>query len=176
MKSRTASALLIAAALAAACGRSLTGGVDGDGEPPPPIRTTLPTLEFTVAPGGSARLDFEVGEPGSLVATIDWTASENNLVAVITGRGCQSVNDALAGRCRNSEVSGSASTCPAKPRLVAHTNYAPVALRLWIANTGARADSGHVAMTHCRDAPDCGATGSCTQCLVDAQRRRSCAP
>ena len=176
MKSWSASAGLMAAVLSAACGGSPTGNGGGDREPPPPTHTSLPALAFTVTPGGSTRLDFEVAQPGSLVATIDWTFAENNLVAVITGRGCQSVNDALAGRCRNSEVSGFASSCAVKPRVVEHTNYAPVALRLWVANTGASAESGQVTLTHCRDAPDCGATGSCAQCLMDALRRRSCAP
>ena len=175
MQSRHASGLLTAAALITACGGSMTRDVDREHrDPPPPIFTALPAMAFTVAPGGSARLDFDVPETGYLVATIDWQDPANNLVAVFTDRGCHSINDALAWRCSTSEVSDHASTCPAKPRTMVHTNYAPVALRLWIANTGATADSGNVTLTQCRNAPDCGATGSCMQCSTETFRRRSC--
>jgi hypothetical protein len=129
-----------------------------------------------VAAGAAVRLDFDLPQAGDLMATVDWQDPANNLVAVFTGRGCHSVNDALSGRCRNAEVSDFASTCPAKPRITGHANYAPVALRLWIANTGATADAGNVALTHCHEAPNCAATGSCAQCLVELLRRSSCAP
>jgi hypothetical protein len=177
MQSRRASGLLMGAVLMAGCGGSVTRRVEDEHRlPPAPTFTALPGMPFTVEPGGAARLDFEVAEPGDVVATIDWQDPANNLVAVFTGRGCHSINDALAGRCRTSEVSGMASTCPAKPRVAIHFTYAPVALRLWIANTGATADSGNVGLTVCRDAPDCGATGSCMQCTNEVLRRRSCAP
>jgi hypothetical protein len=174
-RSRSAPGLLTAAALLTACGGSVTRDVDVQRSPPPPIYTSLPDMPFAVGPGAAVRLDFEVPEAGKLAATIDWQDPANNLVAVFTDRGCHSVNDALAWRCSSSEVNGHASTCPAKPRVLAHSNYAPVALRLWIANTGTTADSGKVSLSHCRENPDCAATGSCLQCW-SASPRSSCSP
>ena len=180
MQPRTASGLLIAAALLggallAGCGGSVTRNDDA-GVAAPPTYVTLPALSFTVPPGGSTRIDFDVAEAGDLVATLDWQDPANNVIAVFTDNKCQSVNEALSGRCRTAVVNAFASTCPAKPRVMVHPNYAPVTLRLWIANTGATTDSGSVALSHCREAPNCGATMSCAQCLVETLDRRSCAP
>jgi hypothetical protein len=167
--------LLVVSMLPAACGGGgpVTGGA---GEAPPPTRTPLPDMPFTVAAGGAVRLDFDVAEPGSIFASIDWQDPARNLVAVVTGRGCHSVNDALAGRCSEPGVVAVASTCHVKPRRLHVGVYTPAALRLWIANTGADTESGGVALVHCKEAPDCGATGSCTQCLVEGLTLRSCAP
>jgi hypothetical protein len=180
MRWQCISALLMAAALPAACGGGGGGvtrrDVDLERRTPPLSFTQLPDMPFEVAPGAAVRLDFELAQAGDLAATIDWRDPANNLVAVFTSRGCHSVNDALAHRCSDTEVSEFASTCPAKPRVLVHSNYAPVALRLWIANTGATAESGDVALTQCVDAPDCGATGSCMACFFEMLRRRSCAP
>lgn len=173
---RNIGVLLMVAMLSAACGDHGTGIPDATTATPPPIRTPLPDMPFTVPAGGAARLDFEVPERGSIFATIDWQDSAKNLVAVVTGRGCHSVNDALAGRCSEPGVITLASTCPAKPRRLHVGVYTPAALRLWIANTGATSESGGAELIHCKDAPNCGATGSCTQCLVEGLRLRSCTP
>jgi hypothetical protein len=176
MRPRNIRVLLLVAMLPAACGGDVTGVRGETGEPPPPIRTPLPDMPFTIPAGGAARLDFEVAERGDILASIEWQDSAKNLVAVVTGRGCHSVNDALAGRCSEPGVVTSASTCPVKPRRLHVGVYTPAALRLWIANTGATAESGGVELMHCKEAPNCGATGSCTQCLVEGLTLRSCAP
>jgi hypothetical protein len=165
-------------ALLAACGSGghVTGGPDGTRQTTPPILTPLPDMPFTVPAGGAVRLDFEVSGPRYVFATVDWQDPANNLTAVFTGRGCHSVNDALGGRCLDMEVHATASTCPAKPRGLNASFYVPVALRLWVANTGATPESGNVRLTHCNEPPDCGATGSCMECSVEAGRRSSCTP
>ena len=174
MRLRNIRILLMVAMLPTACGGDVTGVRGGIGEPPPPIRTPLADMPFTIPAGGAARLDFEVAERGDILASIDWQDAGKNLVAVVTGRGCHSVNDALAGRCSEPGVVTSASTCPAKPRHLHVGVYTPAALRLWVANTGATAESGGVSLMHCKEAPNCGATGSCTQCLVEGLTMRSC--
>ena len=128
MRFRNAAGLAVAALLSA-CGGGVTRDPVDDRPPPAPIFTALPDMPFTVDAGGSARLDFDVPEPGYVVATIDWQDLANSLLAVFTGRGCHSVNDALGWRCATSEVSDHASTCAAKPRILVHPNYAPVALQ-----------------------------------------------
>jgi hypothetical protein len=163
-----------AAVLLLGCGRP-GDVVDPFSQPHvPPILTPLPALSFSVPAGGAAQLDFDGAEAGYLFATVEWQDPANNVVAVFTGRGCHSVNDALSGGCRDAEVQGSQSTCRAKPRTLTVSFLQPVALRLWIANTGSSAESGRVELMHCKDAPNCGATLSCAQCGLYALDRRSC--
>lgn len=142
--------------------------------PLPPVLTPLPSLSFAVPAGGSVRLDFDGPEAASLFATLDWQDPGNKLVATFTGRGCHSVNDALAGLCTDSELQSSRSDCAAKPRTLTAYYWRPVALRLWIANLGPSTESGHVDLLQCTDAPNCGASASCAQCIAEALRRRSC--
>ena len=177
MDPRTLCFLLVTATLLPGCGANVAGVDDTFRKPRvPPVLTPMPSLAFEVRAGGATRLDFEVPQAAYLLASVDWTYRDDNVVAVFTGRGCHDINDALAGRCPDPEVQGSPSTCPAKPRNLYTSFYAPVALRLWVANTGTADESGVVGLTLCQDAPDCGATGSCGQCISEALSRRSCAP
>lgn len=178
MSLRACCLVCLAATFAAACGGSGGGGDVVDWSQPrvPPVLTPLPGHSFSVPAGGAVRIDFDSPEAGDLLATVDWQDPANNLVAAFTGRGCHSINDALARRCTDAEVGGLPSTCPAKPRSLYTYFYRPVALRLWIANTGETSESGSVALLHCKDAPNCGATLSCAQCTSVMLDRRSCGP
>jgi len=156
-------------------GAGASGPLDPYSQPKvPPVMTPMPSLAFSVPPGGAVKLDFDGPQAAYLFATLDWSDPGNNLVAVFTGRGCYSINDALAGLCSDSDVYGSRSTCVAKPRTLTASYYRPVALRLWIANLGSAEDAGRVDLIQCTDAPNCGASMSCAQCTSEALRRRSC--
>jgi len=176
MSSRSLSLLSLPVALLLGCGDAGSPtGPDPFSQPRvPPVLTPLPGFTFTVPAGGSVKFDFDGPVAGYMVATVDWQDPANKVMAAFTGRGCHTVNDAIAGPCDDPDVYGSRATCDAKPQGLSAHYYRPAALRLWIANAGSTADAGSVTLIHCTDAPNCGASASCAQCISWALQRRSC--
>jgi hypothetical protein len=171
-KAALAAAALAASLVAVACGQPSSVFPEVRPEDYPPIKTTLLNEPFALAPGTSAAIDFQVPDTGDVVATVDWTYASNEVLAVFAGRSCPSVNHALAGSCNQGVFQAPASTCPAKPRIIAATVVGGAPVRLYVANTGPAAESGRVQITQCRDAPGCAAGMACGQCSLE--KLRSC--
>jgi hypothetical protein len=140
----------------------------------PPVKSVLLDDPFELPPGASVAVDLQTPESGDLVATIDWTHSSNNVVAVFASPRCASVNLALAGGCAEYVHGGRPSLCPAKPRVVTASVVGSTPVRLYVANTGATAESGRVSITLCRDARGCGAGMACGQCAFGRVAPASC--
>lgn len=171
--SRWTAVLAVAGLAAAGCGGSYAFP-EYRPQDYPPIRTTVLNAPFGLKPGAAAAFDLDLAESGDLYATVDWTSSANNVVAVFSSPRCASVNLALAGSCAEGVYVTRPSVCPAKPRIVTASVVAGARVRLYVANAGTSFESGRLQITLCRDAPGCGAAGACAQCLLEKLEIESC--
>ena len=133
--SRWTAVLAVAGLAAAGCGGSYAFP-EHRPQDYPPIKTTVLNAPFGLEPGAAAAFDLDLAESGDLYATVDWTSSANNVVAVFSSPRCASVNLALAGSCAEGVHATRPSVCPAKPRIVTASVVAGARVRLYVANAG----------------------------------------
>jgi len=175
---RRLSGLLVSVLAVGGCGSS-TGLPEYQAAGYPAVKTVVLEASFELAPLGTTRFGFRVPEQTptrtvDVFAIVDWTHPDNNVVAALTGGSCEDANLALAGACEAGIYHARPSLCSAKPRVVVATGATGALLKLFLANTGASAESGRVQVYTCQDDPDCAEGFACDRCLAEKLETESC--